>query len=93
MRFLRELIEANKTMVEYQTMLRHSKLHPRFLLTPIMLKEAVQSTKMEGLQKKTSEAHGFNRGMKDGVARQSLIGLLRATIFIFKCRSIIVKRI
>ncbi|GAB6004530.1 Fic family protein [Geobacillus vulcani] len=50
MRFLRELIEANKAMVEYQTMLRHSKLHPRFLLRPIMLKEAVQSTKIEGTQ-------------------------------------------
>lgn len=48
--FIRELIEANKSIVEYQTMLRNSKLHPQFLLRPVMLKEAVQSTKIEGTQ-------------------------------------------
>ncbi|RAK22353.1 Fic/DOC family protein [Anoxybacillus vitaminiphilus] len=48
--FIRELIEANKSIVEYQTMLKNSKLHPQFLLRPVMLKEAVQSTKIEGTQ-------------------------------------------
>jgi Fic family protein len=48
--FIHELIEANKSIVEYQTMLRNSKLHPQFLLRPVMLKEAVQSTKIEGIQ-------------------------------------------
>lgn len=48
MEFLHELIEANKSIVEYQTMLKNSKLNPQFLLRPMMLKEAVQSTKIEG---------------------------------------------
>lgn len=50
LKFIHELIDANKSIVEYETMLKNSKLHPKFLLRPVMLKEAVQSTKLEGTQ-------------------------------------------
>nr|WP_245204263.1 Fic/DOC family N-terminal domain-containing protein [Ammoniphilus resinae] len=47
---IRKLIDANKSIVEYQTLLNNSKLEPQYLLRPVMLKEAVQSTKIEGTQ-------------------------------------------
>lgn len=48
--FMNELIEANKGMTEYQTMIKNSKIDSDFLLRPVMFKEAVQSTKIEGTQ-------------------------------------------
>lgn len=48
--FIRELIDANKKLAQYQILLQTSKLPSRLLLNPVMLHEAVQSTKMEGTQ-------------------------------------------
>ncbi|GAX89080.1 Fic family protein [Effusibacillus lacus] len=48
--FINELINANKSVAQYQIMLRNAKVSPKLLLNPIMLNEAVQSTKIEGTQ-------------------------------------------
>lgn len=48
--FIRELIEANKKIAQYQVLLQNSKLPSQLLLNPVMLHEAVQSTKIEGTQ-------------------------------------------
>ncbi|TBL67349.1 Fic family protein [Paenibacillus thalictri] len=48
--FLRELIEANKKVAQYQVLLQNTKLPSHLLLNPVMLNEAVQSTKIEGTQ-------------------------------------------
>jgi Fic family protein len=48
--FLRELIEANKKLAQYQILLQNTKLPSHLLLNPVMLNEAVQSTKIEGTQ-------------------------------------------
>lgn len=48
--FLRELIEANKKIAQYQVLLQNTKLPSHLLLYPVMLNEAVQSTKIEGTQ-------------------------------------------
>ncbi|MEB3102924.1 Fic/DOC family N-terminal domain-containing protein [Ferviditalea candida] len=49
--FIRELIEANKKVAQYQVLLQNTKLQSQLLLNPVMLHEAVQSTKIEGTQK------------------------------------------
>ncbi|MBD2847184.1 Fic family protein [Paenibacillus sp. IB182496] len=48
--FLKELIEANKKIAQYQVLLQNTKLPSHLLLNPVMLNEAVQSTKIEGTQ-------------------------------------------
>ncbi|WP_088832102.1 Fic family protein [Paenibacillus tyrfis] len=48
--YIRELIEANKKVAQYQVLLKTSKLPSQLLLNPVMLHEAVQSTKIEGTQ-------------------------------------------
>lgn len=48
--FIRELIEANKKVAQYQVLLQNTKLQSQLLLNPVMLHEAVQSTKIEGTQ-------------------------------------------
>ncbi|GGG17598.1 Fic family protein [Paenibacillus aceti] len=48
--FLHELIEANKKVAQYQVLLQNTKLPSHLLLNPVMLNEAVQSTKIEGTQ-------------------------------------------
>lgn len=44
------LIEANKHIVQYETLLENTKIDKNLLLEPILKQEAVQSTKMEGTQ-------------------------------------------
>lgn len=48
--FLNELIDANKVIGQYQVMLKHSKINSNLLIHPLMMNEAVQSTKIEGTQ-------------------------------------------
>ncbi len=48
--FINELIEANKKIAQYQVMLQNTKIKSHLLLNPVMLHEAVQSTKLEGTQ-------------------------------------------
>lgn len=48
--FINELIEANGNIVRYQTMLNSSKVPWNILINPLLLQEAVQSTKIEGTQ-------------------------------------------
>jgi hypothetical protein len=48
--FINELLEANKLIGVYVTLLKKSKINPELLLTPIALQEAIQSTKIEGTQ-------------------------------------------
>lgn len=45
-----ELIEANKYIGIYETLLSKSKLNSQLLLAPITLQEAIQSTRIEGTQ-------------------------------------------
>lgn len=44
------LIEANKRLVQYDTLLENTIIDKKLLLTPIIRQEAVQSTKIEGTQ-------------------------------------------
>lgn len=48
--FLRELIDAHKKIAQYQSLLQNTKIPSHLLLNPVMLNEAVQSTKIEGTQ-------------------------------------------
>lgn len=48
--FNNQLIEANANIAKYQIMLRYAKVNADLLLNPLMLHEAVQSTKIEGTQ-------------------------------------------
>lgn len=48
--FINELLEANKLIAIYEVLLSKSKLDPTLLLAPITLKEAIQSTRIEGTQ-------------------------------------------
>lgn len=48
--FINELLEANKLIAIYEVLLSKSKLDPNLLLAPITLKEAIQSTRIEGTQ-------------------------------------------
>ncbi|WP_179031010.1 Fic family protein [Paenibacillus kribbensis] len=48
--FINELIEANTKVAQYQVLLQNTKLPSHLLLNPVMLNEAVQSTKIEGTQ-------------------------------------------
>ncbi len=45
-----ELVEANKYIGIYETLLSKSKLNSQLLLAPITLQEAIQSTRIEGTQ-------------------------------------------
>ena len=49
-RFINELIEANKYLGIYETLLNKSKLNLGLLLGPITLQESVLSTRIEGTQ-------------------------------------------
>lgn len=48
--FINELLEANKLLGIYETLLNKSKIDPKLLLVPIALQEAIQSTRIEGTQ-------------------------------------------
>ena len=48
--FINELIEAHSNVVKYQTILNNSKVPWNILINPLLLQEAVQSTKIEGTQ-------------------------------------------
>ncbi|MDR0880756.1 MAG: Fic family protein [Clostridioides sp.] len=48
--FMNELIEANKNIARYQEILNSSKISWDILINPLLLQEAVQSTKIEGTQ-------------------------------------------
>lgn len=48
--FINELLEANKLIAIYEILVGKSKLDPNLLLAPITLKEAIQSTRIEGTQ-------------------------------------------
>jgi len=48
--FYKELISASTNLGKYQVMLKKSKVNEYFLITPFTLKEAVQSSKIEGIQ-------------------------------------------
>lgn len=48
--FINELLEANKLIGVYEVLLSKSKVDPKLLLAPITLKEAIQSTRIEGTQ-------------------------------------------
>lgn len=48
--FMKELLESVEKITEYQTMLKNSKINPNLLLAPITIKEALQSTRIEGTQ-------------------------------------------
>jgi len=48
--FLNELVEANKLIGIYETLLSKSKINPEILLMPLTLQEAIQSTRIEGTQ-------------------------------------------
>ena len=48
--FINELIEAHANVVKYQTILNNSKVPWNILINPLLLQEAVQSTKIEGTQ-------------------------------------------
>lgn len=48
--FYNQLIEASTNLGKYQVILQTSKIEPDLLLNPLAIKEAVQSTKIEGTQ-------------------------------------------
>lgn len=48
--FINKLIEANKSLAQYQIMLKNTKIDSEFLLNPFIYNEAVHSTKIEGTQ-------------------------------------------
>ncbi|KRQ86507.1 Adenosine monophosphate-protein transferase SoFic [Caloramator mitchellensis] len=48
--FMKELLNSVEKITEYQTMLKNTKMNPDLLLAPITIKEALQSTKIEGTQ-------------------------------------------
>lgn len=48
--FLQELIAANKKIAQYQVLLQNTKVPSHLLLNPVMINEAVQSSKIEGTQ-------------------------------------------
>ncbi|RKD32292.1 Fic family protein [Thermohalobacter berrensis] len=50
LKFVNELVEASTNVGKYQIMLRNSKINSDFLINPLILQEAVQSTKIEGTQ-------------------------------------------
>lgn len=61
-KFVNELIEANKLVGIYNTLLSESKISKALLLKPITLQEAIQSTKIEGTQITLDEMLEFNAG-------------------------------
>ncbi len=48
--FYNELISANTNLGKFEIMLKKSKINEDFLITPLSLQEAFQSTKIEGTQ-------------------------------------------
>jgi len=50
MKYYNILVSANTNVGKYEVMLRKSKVKEDFLITPLSLQEAVQSTKIEGTQ-------------------------------------------
>lgn len=62
--FLNELLEAVKYLGIYETSLNKSKIEPQLLMMPIVLKEAVQSTKIEGTQATMNDMLEYNADEK-----------------------------
>ncbi|MFW6281679.1 MAG: Fic family protein [bacterium] len=60
MEFYNELINASTNVGKYQVMLKKSKINESFLITPFSLKEAVQSSKIEGTQVTLDEVLEFD---------------------------------
>jgi Fic family protein len=48
--FINELVDANTNVGKYQILIKNSKINSDFLINPLLLQEAVQSTKIEGTQ-------------------------------------------
>lgn len=48
--FLNTLVDASTNVGKFQVMLKNSKINADFLINPLILQEAVQSTKIEGTQ-------------------------------------------
>lgn len=63
--FYNELISASTNVGKFQVMLRKSKINEDFLITPFILQEAVQSTKIEGTQVTFDEVLEFDIDKKE----------------------------
>ncbi|SDC42184.1 MULTISPECIES: Fic family protein [unclassified Candidatus Frackibacter] len=63
--FYDELISANTNVGKYEVMLKKSKINKDFLITPLSLQEAVQSTKIEGTQITFDEVLEFDIDKKE----------------------------
>ncbi len=60
LKFYDDLISANTNVGKYEVMLKKSKINEDFLITPLSLQEAVQSTKIEGTQVTFDEVLEFD---------------------------------
>ncbi|WP_408956135.1 Fic family protein [Natroniella sp. ANB-PHB2] len=63
--FYDELISANTSVGKFQVMLKKSKINEDFLITPLSLQEALQSTKIEGTQVTFDEVLEFDIDKKE----------------------------
>ncbi|AGB40968.1 hypothetical protein Halha_1007 [Halobacteroides halobius DSM 5150] len=63
--FYDELISANMNVGKYEVMLKKSKINEDFLITPLSLQEAFQSTKIEGTQVTFDEVLEFDIDKKE----------------------------
>ncbi|MTI70998.1 MAG: Fic family protein [Firmicutes bacterium] len=63
--FYNELIYANTNVGKFQVMLKKSKINEDFLITPLSLQEALQSTKIEGTQVTFDEVLEFDIDRKE----------------------------
>ncbi|TDX43018.1 Fic family protein [Orenia marismortui] len=63
--FYNELISANTNVGKFQVMLKKSKINEDFLITPLSLQEALQSTKIEGTQVTFDEVLEFDIDKKE----------------------------
>ena len=60
LKFYNELISASTNVGKFQVMLKKSKVKEDFLITPLSLQEAVESTKIEGTQVTFDEVLEFD---------------------------------
>ena len=65
LKFYDDLISANTNVGKYEVMLKKSKINEDFLITPLSLQEAVQSTKIEGTQVTFDEVLEFDIDKKE----------------------------
>ena len=63
--FYDELISANTNVAKYEVMLKKSKINEDFLITPLSLQEALESTKIEGIQVTFDEVLEFDIDKKE----------------------------